>query len=271
MLLVEIVDHDEIEIGARRHFPGAEPAERDDRALAVADAAVRGDEIIFHLSVNGAQQNVGKPRESLAGLFRGHRAGKDPRADQEHVLLAEQPDGVEHGLVAAGLFAASGASAASSRFSSGSAAKKLGSTSGSMKCGFCAKISASRGAVPRMSATKRISSGILPQQRKKPAAGAQSGEKTVERRKSRIRIFRARELIDDDRNELGQIVARLLAAQRAISGRCANCRTAAATSCGRRKPICASRSSVSASAGPSTNDRCCWLASNSGARSNSRT
>ena len=105
MLRVEIVDHDEIEIGACGHFPGAEPAERDDRAFAAADAAVRGDEIVFHFFVDGAQQHVGKPRKSLARLLRGNRPGENARADQEHMLLAEQTDGVEHGLVAARVFA----------------------------------------------------------------------------------------------------------------------------------------------------------------------
>ena len=63
--------------------------------------------------------------------------------------------------------ATSRASSASSRASSGSEPKKRGSTSGSMKCGFCARISASRGAVPRMSATKRIRSGFCRNSEKK--------------------------------------------------------------------------------------------------------
>ena len=58
---------------------------------------------------------------------------------------------------------------------------------------------------------------ILPQQREEAAAGAQTAEKTVEGRKSRIRILAARELIDDERNKRGEIVARLLAAQRAVA------------------------------------------------------
>ena len=60
---------------------------------------------------------------------------------------------------------------------------------------------------------------ILPQQRQEPAAATQAGEEMIESRKSRIRVFSARELIDDDRHKLRQIFARLLAAQRAVSGR----------------------------------------------------
>ena len=57
---------------------------------------------------------------------------------------------------------------------------------------------------------------ILPQQRQQAAARAQAGEKTVERGKGGIRIFRSRELIDDDRNKLDEDSPHLLAAQRAI-------------------------------------------------------
>ena len=49
MLLVEIVDHDEIEIGIRGHLAGAKPAERDDRAFAASDAAVAAAEIVLRL------------------------------------------------------------------------------------------------------------------------------------------------------------------------------------------------------------------------------
>ena len=73
--MVEIVNDNEIEIRVRGHFPGAKPAERHNGAFAVTDAAVRGYEIIFHLAVEGAEQNVGEPGESLAGLFGGHRPG----------------------------------------------------------------------------------------------------------------------------------------------------------------------------------------------------
>ena len=40
MILIEVIDNDEIEIRIRRHFAGAETAERNDRAGAAADAAV---------------------------------------------------------------------------------------------------------------------------------------------------------------------------------------------------------------------------------------
>ena len=101
MLRIEIVDHDKIEVGAGSHFAGAEPTERDDRALTAAYPSMRGGKISLHHLMNGTQQHVGEPRKGFAGLFRGHRSGQDARADQKHVLLAEQADGVERGFVAA--------------------------------------------------------------------------------------------------------------------------------------------------------------------------
>ena len=71
-----------------------------------------------------------------------------------------------------------------------------------------------RGAEDQRDETDEL--GILPQQRKKAPARAQPGEETIEGGESRVRIFRARELIDDERHKLGQIGARLFAAQRPV-------------------------------------------------------
>ncbi len=103
MLGIEIVDHDEIEIGVRGHLAGAEPAQREDRGLLAADAAVRGGKIIFHASMHGADQDIGKPGKYLARLFGRNRARQDSRTDQEHMLLAEETDCIENLLVARGI------------------------------------------------------------------------------------------------------------------------------------------------------------------------
>ena len=72
IVVVEIVNHDQIEVGARGHFPGAEPTEREDRGLLAADAAVCGGEILFHFAVHRANEHIGKSRKNLAGLLRRH-------------------------------------------------------------------------------------------------------------------------------------------------------------------------------------------------------
>ena len=58
--------------------------------------------------------------------------------------------------------------------------------------------------------------GILPQQRQEQATGAQPGQKAIEGGEGSVRIFGTRELLDDQRQELDDIVARLLAAQRPV-------------------------------------------------------
>ena len=101
MLVVEIVDHDQVEIGGRRHLAAAELAEREDRDLLPGDAAVQLDELVLDRAMQRADQHVGEPRERLAGLLRRHGAGEDARADQEHLLLREDADAVEEILVTA--------------------------------------------------------------------------------------------------------------------------------------------------------------------------
>ena len=52
-------------------------------------------------ALHRAQQNIGKTGEYIPGLLGGKRAGKNARADQEHMLLTKQPYGIEHSLGAA--------------------------------------------------------------------------------------------------------------------------------------------------------------------------
>ena len=214
--LLEIVDDDEIEVGTCGHFAGAEPAECDDRAFAAADAAVDGGEIGFHSSVNGAQQHVGKPREGLTRLLRRHRPGENSRADQEHMLLAEQADGVERRLVAGRVFQ----HAAELRFEPRLVGQRAEEARIDQRIDEVRMVRQDVGQPRRRAEDERDEADqvrILPQQRQKAAARAQSGEEPIERDKSRVRILRARKLIDDDRYELGEIGARLLAAQRAVA------------------------------------------------------
>ena len=103
MLGVEVVDHDEIEVRTRRHLARAEPAKRNDRCLLAADAAVGRDEIVFHASVQRTNEHVGEAGEHLTRLLGRNRSRQDARADQKHLLLAKQANGVEHIFITAGL------------------------------------------------------------------------------------------------------------------------------------------------------------------------
>ena len=99
MLGIEIVDDDEIEIGRRRHLAAAELAERKQRGLLAADAAVVFGDRLLDPPVQRADRDVGEPREGAARLLGRDRARQDARADQEHLLLAEQAQPVEKILV----------------------------------------------------------------------------------------------------------------------------------------------------------------------------
>ena len=102
MFGIEIIDDDQVEIGGRRHFARAEPAERKDRRILAADAAVHGREASLDGTVERANQDVGEARKYLARLLGGNRARQDSRADQKHMLLSKQADIVEKILVAVG-------------------------------------------------------------------------------------------------------------------------------------------------------------------------
>ncbi len=250
MLGVEIVDHDEVEVGTRRHLACAEPPKRHDRGLLTAHAAVRGGEIGLDAGMQRADQQVGKSREHFAGLFRRKRTRQDAGADQEHVLLAEQPDRVEHVLVAAAL------------------AKRLGKI-GLEPLGIGQRAEKARidqriddvrvlrenlGKPRRGTEDERDEANklrILPQQREQTPAGAQAGEKPVESCKGRIRIFRPRELIDDDRDQLGRdFFAPARRAKRDSCRRASAARRRRLRAAG-ESPFRASRSSVSLRASPS--------------------
>ncbi len=103
---------------------------------------------------------------------------------------------------------------------------------------------------------KRISSGFCRNSERKRPPARKSAEETVERSEGRIRIFGSRELIDDGRDEFDQVAPRLLAAQRAVSARAPSAHRSGNFG-GWRKPISASRSSVSASSSAPSNDKFC--------------
>ena len=99
MLGIEIVDDDEVEIGRRRHLPAAKLAEREQRRLLAADAAVVLGKHRFDAAVQRAHRDIGDARERPARLLGRHRAREDARADQEHLLLAEHAQPVEIVLI----------------------------------------------------------------------------------------------------------------------------------------------------------------------------
>src|SRR6185369_13256867 len=103
MLLVEIIDDDQVEVGGRGHLTPAELAKRQQHDLLPDDAAVRLRKQVLDVAAKRADHNIGKAGESLRRLLRRYGSRQDTGADQEHVLLAEQAQTIEMVLVGLGL------------------------------------------------------------------------------------------------------------------------------------------------------------------------
>ena len=153
--------------------------------------------------VQRAHDRVGEAREGLPGLLRGHRAGQDARADQEYLLLAEQADAVEEILMGAGL---------RQRNRKGRL-ELLRSRQGAEKSLVGERVHhlgmlGERIGEPRRGAEHAGDEGhevgVLPQQREQPRPAMQIAEEAVEGDERGIGIFGARDVIDQDRHELGE-------------------------------------------------------------------
>ena len=165
-----------------------------------------------------ADQDIGQPREHVARLLGGNRSREDARTDQEHVFLAEQADRIEHILVAAGL-------AERTRqlgFKPRRLRQRAEEARVDQRIDDVRVLRQDVGETGRDAENERDEANelrILPQQRQQTSAGAQAGEELIEGGERRVRVFRLRELVDDDRDKRDQVSPRLLAAQGAVSGR----------------------------------------------------
>lgn len=242
---IEVVDDDEIEIGARRHFPAAELAHGDDRTLPAADAAVARGEGVVRRVVQRADDHVGQACEGVAGLLRRRGAGQDARSDQEHVLLAEQPHAVEEVLVGARLF----------ERTRQLGLQHLGVGQRAEEGGIDQRIHDLRMlrkdvGQPRRGAEQMRHQGdevgVLVEQGEKRCAAVQAVEKAIERGDRRIGVLGAGEVVDQHRYEPGEMAARELPAQERGTP-ASQPRTASDTSTGWRNPISTSLSRVSRS------------------------
>src|SRR5262249_24383002 len=95
MLTGEVINENEVEIGARGHLAPTELTERKHGALLLRQPPVRGGERLLNFAVHGSDEHVGKARIVGAGLLGGDRPRENARTDKEHVLLAERTGAVE--------------------------------------------------------------------------------------------------------------------------------------------------------------------------------
>ena len=161
--------------------------------------------LLLDRAVQRADQHVGQPGEGLAGLLGRYRARQDARADQEHLLLRKDADAIEKVLVGFAL-------AASERSSAGRKLGFLGQRAEEARIDHrvhdFGKLRQTVGK-PRRGAEnerdQRDQIGILPQQRKQPAAAVQPGEEPVEGDDGVIRIRRAGKMVQQHRHDLGEL------------------------------------------------------------------
>ena len=179
MLAVEVVDQDQVEIGASGHLAAAELAHGQHRSRLAAHVAVRRREIIGDRAMHGSDHRVGEPRESLARLPRRHRAGQDAHADQKHIFQPEHADAFEQVLVVARLRQRRVEPPAEFRLV----------RQGAEKARIDQRIHHLRIARQRIGEPGRDAEhqrdqrneiGVLPQQRQQPRGAMQIGEKLIE-------------------------------------------------------------------------------------------
>ncbi len=92
---IEIVEHDEIEVGAGGHLAAAELAHGEHRRIRAGNAAVRLHEARPDAGVQGADDDLRHAGIGLARPRRRQRAGDDAHADQNVLFLPEAAGAVE--------------------------------------------------------------------------------------------------------------------------------------------------------------------------------
>ena len=157
-----------------------------------------------------ADQHVGEPRERLAGLLGRDRAREDARADQEHLLLREDADAIEEILVAAGLLERAVEPGRELRlFRQRAEEARI-----DHRVHHVGELREAVGK-PRRGAEhqrdQRDQVGVLPQQREQPAGAVQAARKRSKASTRRVRIGGAREVREQQRHQLGELLARELA------------------------------------------------------------
>ena len=195
---VEIVDQDQVEIGARRHLVAAELAHGEHRILLGSDAAVRRRKVAADRAMHRADHGVGQPREGFTRLPRSHRAGQDAHADQKHVFQPEHADTLEQILIVARLrqcrvqplveLLLAGQRAEEARID-----QRIDDL----------RIARQRVGEPRRDAEhqrdQRDQVGVLPQQRQQARGGMQICEEMIETDHRAVGIVGARQLLEQRR------------------------------------------------------------------------
>ena len=165
---------------------------------------MQADELVFDRAVEGTDEHIRQPGERLARLLGRHRPRQDACSDQEHLLLCEYADAIEKILVRLRLlkravetgsdFGFFRQRAEEARIDDGiHDLRKLREAVGQAWCGA------------EYEGDQRDEIGILPQQRKQPAAAVEAGEEAVESDDGRVGVRRTRELVEQHGHDFGEL------------------------------------------------------------------
>ncbi len=182
VLLVEVIDDDEIEIGGRGHLATAELAQRQHGDLLPRQAChARATNACPRHCDRTARIRHPRARANAPRLLRRYGAGQDTRTDQEHLLPPELPGAVEQVFVGKRL--RERARQFRPELSGiGSAPKNDGSISASMTCGCSAPECPQAAAPCRASARGAPTrSGLRSRRGQEPRSAVQTGEEAIER------------------------------------------------------------------------------------------
>ena len=203
MLLVEIIEQDQIEIGGRRHLAAAEPAHREDRGLLPFDAAVLGRELVGDQAMHGVHDALGDVGKGDAGLLRRHGTGKNAGADQEQAFLAEQPQAIEEVFIGSRILQRRRQSRRQFLLVRHRAEEaRIDQPVHDLRLARQHVAEPGRGAEDQRHQRDEIA--VLAQQRDQPPAALQRAEETVERRHGIVGVFGMREAVDQAGDEFDE-------------------------------------------------------------------
>ena len=249
ILVVEIIEQDQVEIGGRRHLAAAEPAHREDRGLLPLDAAVLGGELIGDQAMHGVDDALGDVGKGDAGLLRRHRAGQDARADQEQALLPEQPQAIEKVFVGVRVLQRRRQPRRQFLLVRHRAEEaRIDQPVHDLRLARQHVAEPRRGAEDQRHQRHQIA--VLAEQRDQPAAALQRAEEAVERGHRVVGLFGMREAVDQAGNEFDEGALGRLDAERAIIALPSIAARVSATMTGFLKPSVARCSSSRGSSGP---------------------
>ncbi|EAQ35671.1 hypothetical protein NB311A_12644 [Nitrobacter sp. Nb-311A] len=216
MVGIEIIQQDQIEIGRCSHFATAKLAHRNNRSLLPGDLAVLVCELVLHQPMHGIHDALGDIGEHMPRLPRGYGAGQNAGTDQEKAFLAKLPYPVEKFLVGIRILKR-GREPRGQLQPIGHGAEKARINQPIHDLRPPSQHVGKPWRRTKYKGNQRDEIPVLAQQRYQPAAALQRLQETIERHHGAIRLFGARQTVNQRRHECFKRGARRLDLEGPIS------------------------------------------------------